>query len=205
MTNAEKMSQNALEGSPASLESLTNGYKAAIDTLKQPVQKFDFNELKTAYTLGASTAVNSFKAKLAAAELMVRSGTNVVSLFDTGWDTHGDDNGTTVRNKMTSYVTAPLAVFMKRMIEDATRNVTLVLMGDFARSLPGSNHQPNLSALVMGRNVKVGTTGKVNADVALASTTPGVNGFWSYLQTVSKATQKPFGANQHPTIALGTV
>ena len=73
-------------------------------------------------------------------------------------------------------------------------------MGDFARSFPGSNHQPNLSALVIGRNVKVATTGRVNADVAVPANTPGVQGMWSLLQTLSGAAAKPFGNNLHPTL-----
>lgn len=205
MTNAEKMSSNALTGSPDSLESLSNGYRAAIDTLKQPVQTFDYEALKTAYALGNATAVNSFKAKMAAAELMIRAGTNVVSLFDGGWDSHGDNNGSVVRTKMTSYVLAPLNTFLTRMVEDTTRNVTVVLMGDFARSLPGSNHQPNLTATVIGRNVKQGTTGRVNADVAVPANTPGIQGLWSLLQTLSGAAQKPFGNNLHPTLVSAGV
>jgi hypothetical protein len=200
MTNAEKMSANALQGSPESLESLTNGYKAAIDTLKQPVQQFNYDQLKTAYTLGNSTAVTTFKAKLAAAELMVRAGTNVVTLFDEGWDSHGDSSGNEVRNKMTGYVLTPLNMFLNRMVADTTRNVTVVLMGDFARSRPNSGHQPNLSALVLGRNLKTATTGKVNSDVVLPANTPSTQGLWSLLQTVSGAAQKPFGTNLHPTL-----
>lgn len=202
MTAAQSMSGNALTGSPESLDSLTNGYKAAIDTLKQPVQKFDFNELKTAYSLGNGTAVRSFASKLAAAELMVRAGTNVVTLLDAGWDTHGDNNGSVVRNKMTSYVLGPLNTFLGRMVQDPNRNVTVVLMGDFSRSLPGSNHQPNLSATVIGKYVKRGTTGRVNADVALPANTPGIQGFWSYLSAVAKTPTKPFGNNLHPSLVL---
>ena len=202
MTNAEVMSANAIAGSPESLDSLKNGYKAAIDTLKQPVQKFDYNELKTAYSLGNATAVRGFASKLAAAELMVRSGTNVVTMLDGGWDTHGDNNGSVVRNKMTSYVLAPLNTFLTRMVQDPTRNVVVVLMGDFSRSLPGSNHQPNLTATVIGKYVKQGTTGRVNADVALPANTPGVQGLWSYLTAVSKTTNKPFGNNLHPSLLL---
>lgn len=202
MTNAEKMSANALAGSPESLDTLANGYKAAIDTLKQPVQKFDFDELKTAYKLGAGTAVRSFASKMAAAELMIKSGTNVVALLDGGWDTHGDNNGSVVRNKMTSYVLDPLNTFMTRLVQDPNRNVVVVLMGDFSRSLPGSNHQPNLSATVIGKYVKQGTTGRVNADVALAATTPGIQGLWSYLSAVTKTASKPFGNNLHPSLVL---
>ena len=142
---------------------------------------------------------------MAAAELMIRSGTNVVSLFDGGWDSHGDNNGALVRNKMTSYVNAPLNTFLTRMVQDPTRNVTVVLMGDFARSLPGSNHQPNLTALVIGRNVKPGTTGKVNADVAVPANTPNVPGLWSLLTSLSGAAQKPFGNNLHPSLVAAGV
>jgi hypothetical protein len=110
-----------------------------------------------------------------------------------------------VRNKMTGYVNAPLNTFLSRMVQDPARNVTVVLMGDFARSLPGSNHQPNLSALVIGRNVKVATTGRVNADVAVPANTPGVQGLWSLLQTLSGAAAKPFGNNLHPTLVAAGV
>jgi hypothetical protein len=146
--------------------------------------------------------VNSFKAKLAAAELMVRAGTNVISLFDGGWDTHGDRTGTVVRNKMTSYVLAPLNTFLTRMVQDPTRNVVVMIMGDFSRSLPGSDHQPNLSATVIGKFVKQGTTGRTaNGTVTLPAGTPSSAGLWSYLAAVTKA-ESPFGANQHPTLVL---
>ena len=199
---AHAMSANALTGSPASLDSLENGYQAAIGTLKQPVQSFDYEDLKTAYALGNTTAVNSFKSKLAAAELMVRAGTNVISVFDGGWDTHGDRTGTRVRDKMTSYVRAPLQTFLSRMLNTPGRNVVVTLFGDFSRSLPGSDHQPNLSALVIGKYVKLGTTGTVDSAVRLKAGTPGIQGFWSYLAAVTKTEQSPFGANQHDGLVL---
>jgi hypothetical protein len=199
---AQAMSANALTGNPDSLSSLDNGYQAAVGTLKQPVQAFDFEALRTAYALGGTTAVNSFKAKLAAAELMVRAGTTVVSLFDGGWDTHGDRTGTRVREKMTTYVRAPLQTFLTRMVQDPSRNVVVCLMGDFSRSLPGSDHQPNLSALVIGRYVKLATSGTVDASVRLPAGTPSSQGLWSYLASVTKTAQSPFGANQHPNLVL---
>lgn len=202
MTNAEKMSANALAGSPESLDSLANGYKAAVGTLKQPVQVFNPAELRQAYGLGNSTAVRTFASKLAAAELMARAGANVVSMFDGGWDTHGDRNGTTVRNKMTSYVLAPLNTFITRMVQDPSRNVVVVMLGDFSRSLPGSDHQPNLTATVIGKYVKQGTTGRVSNRVALPAGTPSTQGLWSYLSAITKSPAAAFGNNQHPTLAL---
>jgi hypothetical protein len=73
-------------------------------------------------------------------------------------------------------------------------------MGDFARSLPGSNHQPNLSATVIGKYVQRGTTGRVDADVGLPPGTPGSLGLWSYLAAAGKVSTSPFGANPHPLV-----
>lgn len=197
---AEKMSKNVLDASPSSLLGLRQGYADAVGTLKQPPATFDLPALQAAYGLGGSTAVNTFKSKMAAAELFVRSGTNVVSIFEGGWDTHGDNNGNEVRNLMTP-MAGPLKTFLDRMVTAAsTRNVVVCLMGDFARSLPGSNHQPNLSATVIGKYVQRGTTGKVNADVAVPAGTPGATAFWSYLAAASKAPTSPFGANPHSLV-----
>jgi len=194
---AQTLSGNALTGSPESLDSLENGYVAAVDTLKSPAKKISLEELRTEYALGQGTAVNNIKSKFAGAELMVRAGTNVIQLVDNGWDTHGDIDGSEVRNKMRA-VLPPLNVFLKRMVEDTTRNVTVVIMGDFARSLPGSDHQPNLTATVIGKNVKVGTTGRTTRGaVTLNPNTPSVAGLWSYLAAVSKTDTNPFGANPH--------
>jgi hypothetical protein len=70
-------------------------------------------------------------------------------------------------------------------------------MGDFSRSLPGSNHQANLTATVIGKHVKLGTTGRVNADVGLPNGSPGIQGFWAYLAAVLKTADQPFGTNPH--------
>jgi hypothetical protein len=88
------------------------------------------------------------------------------------------------------------------MVEDPTRNVVVVLMGEFARSVPNSGHQPNLSATVIGKYVKQGTTGKVTSSVALPAGTPSTDGLWSYLSAVAKTPTKLFGNNQHPTLVL---
>jgi hypothetical protein len=200
MEGGEEMSMNAMNASPASLDSLKNGYSAAIATLKQPAKTLDLPGLRTAYGIGNATAVTSFASKMAAAELMILAGANVVTLSDTGWDTHGDTQGVTVRNKMTALMPA-MNTFLNRMVAEPTRNVTFAIVGDFARSLPGSDHQPNLSVTVIGRNVKRGTTGRTQTGtVSLAQSTPGVQGMWAYLATLAKVGTNPFGANPHPSI-----
>jgi hypothetical protein len=199
--NAQKMSKSALDASPSSLLGLRQGYDDAVATLKQPPASFDLAPLQTAYGLGAASNVQSFKSKMAAAELFVRTGANVVSIFEPGWDSHGDNNGSEVRGMMAPMM-APLKTFLDRMVTaDAGRNVVVCMMGDFSRSLPGSNHQPNLSATVIGKYVQRGTTGRVNADVALPAGTPGSTGLWAYLAAAAKTPTAPFGANPHNLVA----
>jgi hypothetical protein len=212
LSDSEKMSAGRLGASPVGLTSLREGYAASIDTLKQPVKPFSFPDLATAYGLSATaTQVNTFAAKMAAAELMITAGANVVIAIDGGWDSHGDSQGTSVRNKMTSYVLPALNAFMNRMIVDDTnaansalpgfnRNVSVCIFGDFARSLPGSDHQPNLSAAVMGKFVKSGTTGRTDANVGLPAGTPSIPGWWAYLAAITKAPGAPFGANPHSLV-----
>jgi hypothetical protein len=199
---SQAMSSTALAASPNALSTVADGYATSIDTLQKPAQKLDFATLATAYGMPAGrTAIanNDFKAKMAAAELMMLAGANVVWTIEAnpGWDTHNDRTGTRVRNQMTSYLLPPLATFTQRMLQAAGRNVVVLIVGDFARSLPGSDHQPNLSVTVMGKYVKQGTTGKVYSNVALPPGTPGSQQMWSYVAAVAKAPKNPFGANPH--------
>ena len=76
-------------------------------------------------------------------------------------------------------------------------DIGVVILGDFSRSLPGSNHQANLTATVIGKYVKLGTTGRVTSDVGLPSGSPGIQAFWSYLAAVAGTADKPFGNNPH--------
>jgi hypothetical protein len=63
--------------------------------------------------------------------------------------------------------------------------------------LPGSDHAPALSALVIGPNVKVGTTGRVKSDVTLPGNPGASREMWSYLAALAKVSQNPFGPNPH--------
>ena len=94
-------------------------------------------------------------------------------------------------------ITAALKTFTDRTLAMTNRNVVTAIIGDFSRSLPGSNHQANMTATVIGKHVKLGTTGRVNADVGLPSGSPGIQQFWAYLGAVLGATGSPFGANPH--------
>jgi hypothetical protein len=92
----------------------------------------------------------------------------------------------------------PLKTFLTRMIDNQpARNVVVCFFGEFARDLPNSGHQPNLSATVIGKYVKPGTTGRTDANVGLKAGTPGIGGLWAYLAAVTKTGATPFGANPH--------
>lgn len=202
---SEGMSQSRLMGNPESLQTVSEGYKVAVETLSKVAQPFNPQELMTAYNL-SGTAVNSFPAQMAAAELMIRAGANVVAAVDGGgltWDTHGDRTGQRVRSMFAARIMPGLKAFTDRMIRDQGPNVTVVILGDFARSTPGSDHAPVTVATVIGTNVKVGTTGKVSSTVGLPQGTPSVPGLWGYLAALSKAQSavSRFGGNPHQVIS----
>lgn len=202
---ARTMSARQVAGSPRMLTSFTEGYAAGIDTLQKPVRPFNFADLTTAYGVASTTrTVNSFTTQILAAELMIQAGANVVAALDGGWDTHGDRTATNVRNMMNARILPPLKVFMSRMLNRPDSNVGILIFGDFARSLPGSDHASSLSATVIGKYVKVGTTGKMSANVQLPAGTPSVPGLWSYLSDIMRvpAATNPFGSNQHPSLLL---
>ncbi len=200
---AEAMSKSVLDVNPTSGKSLIEGYPAASAQLREATVALDYAGMAAAYGVTAGTGgklptvVNDTRMQVMGAELMIRAGANLVIANQRGWDTHGDNNGSVVRNKLTGDGTmAALKVFTDRTLAMANRNVITVIIGDFSRSLPGSNHQPNLTATVIGKYVKLGTTGRVTADVGLPNA-PGIQQFWAYLTAVAGTTDKPFGNNPH--------
>jgi hypothetical protein len=201
---SESMSKEKLDVNPSSGKSLIEGYPAASSQLRQATVAFDYAEMATAYGLTAgtggtfSTNVNSTTMQIMGAELMIRAGANMVIANQAGWDSHGDNNGNEVRNKILGDGTmAALKAFTDRTLAMTNRNVITVIMGDFSRSLPGSNHQANMTATVIGKYVKLGTTGRVTADVGLPSGSPKIDELWAYLGAVAGASGSPFGANPH--------
>lgn len=203
ITASQTMSERVRVNSPGMLTQLQDGYNAGIATLQKPVQVFDYAAMATAYGMATTaTAVNNFVSQVACAELMITAGANVVVANDGGWDTHGDRTATNVRNMMNTRILPPLRTFINRMMNRPDYNVNVVIMGDFARSLPGSDHASSMAATVIGKNVRVGTTGKVAANVGMANGTPTIPGFWAYLASLCRTPDQPFGANPHTAITL---
>ena len=197
------MSAKTLVNSPRLTKTLGEGYGAAIDTLQKPVKVYNYVNLAAAYGLGpTTTAVTNFTTQVAAAEVMIEAGANVCVAVNGGWDTHGDRDGSSVRDMMNARILPPLKVFINRMVADTRRNVNVVILGDFSRSLPGSDHAAGVSATVIGKNVRVGTTGRVTSEVSLSAGTPQGLGLWAYLARLTNVTYQPFGSNPHPGLVL---
>ncbi|MBL8955598.1 MAG: DUF1501 domain-containing protein [Myxococcaceae bacterium] len=197
------MSKKRLVRSPNSLLSVKDGLATGVETLRRQGLALDYPALCMAYGVPVgTTGVSNFRTQMMAADLMVQAGANVVFADDVGWDTHGDTNGNTVRDMMSTRILPPLNTFMSRLLETTWRNVNVAIYGDFARSLPGSDHQGNLTATVIGKNVRVGTTGKTSSNVGLAAGTPGIQQFWAYLAALTRSPEPLFGANPHTAITL---
>jgi hypothetical protein len=205
MLGATTMSHKRLLRSPSSLRSVKDGLTTGVSALQHDALSFDYAGLCTAYGVApGTTGVSDFNTQMMAAELMISAGANVVAAVDNGpWDSHGDLDGTVVRTGMVDRVMQGLATFTSRMLNAQGRNVTVAIIGDFSRSLPGSDHQGNLTALVMGKNVAVGTTGRVGVDVSLPAG-PSINEFWAYLAAVSRCPTQPFGTNPHTSLVVPT-
>jgi hypothetical protein len=214
---ARSMAQQPLADSPTSLKTVREAYDSSIAMLSAPPQGFDYTALASAYGVSANTtSVNSFTTQMLAAELMIRSGTKVVLAVRTGdWDTHSDNPATGERDRASmAPLIAPLTTFLNRMMAGTSGfNVTTAIIGDFARSLPSSDHANFTSATVIGPRVRTGSTGtpivtrgtsfntdagvRYNDRLSIDTNTPGVPGFWSYLATVMSAPTNPFGTNPH--------
>lgn len=203
MVGSDAMSQRRILRSPKSLRTVSDGFTTGVDALRKSGLVLDYPALTAAYGIGATiTGVTNFRTQMVAADLMVSAGANVVIAIDGGWDTHGDTDGMTVREMMNTRILPPLNTFLQRNLNQPGKNVMVAIFGDFARSLPGSDHQGNVTATVIGQNVKTGTTGRVAGDVSLPTGTPAIKEFWAYLAAAARTPTELFGANPHTSLLL---
>jgi len=222
VTASQKTGARLRSSSPVRGEAFDDGYLSTIDALGKQPPPFDYRGLPKVYGLTGTAIVDGpgeqvtaaeYASKFCAAEVLVRAGTNVVNIFTgNSWDSHNAPNpaagrpgnaGATLERNQMAVVAGPLRKFLERVYDPAglgsTHNVVVALVGDFSRSLPGNDHQSNLSITVMGKYVKVGTTGRVNGNVGLPPG-PSSDGMWAYLAAVAKAQGSPFGANPHALV-----
>ena len=212
---AQTASQRQIVQNPGQLSPLTDAYDTAIAGLRKPPPKpVTFGDISTAYGLGGKTAVNSYAAMLAGAEVMIRAaGTNVVNITDFGlasWDFHQTSggaslNGTYSREKMLGTSgfganrIAPIKTFLDRMLNLPDRNVVVCISGELVR-LPSGDHGDGSLAALFGKYVKQGISYGVDSNAHFNSATPGVKPFWAAVAAALKVPGTPFGANPHQIV-----
>jgi len=207
LIRAQTMSGRTVTANPKAMTTFKDSYDTSILTLQKPVKPFIFDDIAKDYTgkaTGNSTAVTDFTSKFIGAELMIRAGANVVTISDGfNWDSHGDTDGSGVRKRFADQVMPGLTTFVNHIGNDPdlkAMNIVVAIFGDFARSLPGSDHQPNLTTTVIGKYVKVGTTGHTDGNVGLPAGTGSTVQMWSYFAAALKVQTDIFGPNPHALV-----
>jgi hypothetical protein len=144
----------------------------------------------------------------AAVEGLVRAGTSVIFAQpaytgqpDREFDTHGDMTGEVAR-KIMAPITPMLATFLDRVLALPDRNVVTMLVGEWSRSSPDSDHEPGGTATVIGKYVKAGTAGPQRPDGQPPSNAPPPEGLWAYAAAALRVSGAPFGKNPNPELIL---
>ncbi|HKD18504.1 MAG TPA: hypothetical protein VKG23_11615 [Thermoanaerobaculia bacterium] len=158
--------------------------------------------IRSAYgATGESTAICDQAATFAAAEMLVHAGAGVVFAQpaytgrpDRQFDTHEDADGTAARAVMAP-ITPSLAMFLGRTLELPGRNVVVLLVGEFSRTVPASDHEPGGTATVIGKSVRPGTAGPQQADGSPPPDAPPPESLWAFVAAALRVDGSPFGKN----------
>lgn len=148
------------------------------------------------------------RATFAAVEMLVRGGANVIfaqpaytGRADRQFDTHEDDAGVEARAVMAP-ITPSLATFLERVLALPERNVVTLLVGEFSRTMPKSDHEPGGTATVIGKYVKTGTAGPQRPDGSPPSDAPPPEALWAYTSAALRLGSAPFGRNPSPELIV---
>jgi hypothetical protein len=155
-----------------------------------------------------STAVRDQASSFAAVELLVHAGASVIFAQpaytgrpDRQFDTHEDDTGTQARAVMAP-ITPSLTVFLDRVLALPGRNVVTMLVGEFSRTIPASDHEPGGTATVIGKYVRTGTAGPQRPDGSPVADAPPPEGLWAYAAAALRIPGTPFGPNPNPELIV---
>jgi hypothetical protein len=181
-----------------------------IDDLERIVRRVDagrFDDVRSAYGMSRSgTRISDQCSTFVGVELLVHAGASVIFAQpaytgrpDRQFDTHEDDAGVEARAVMAPVIPA-LATFLNRTLAMPGRNVVALLVGEFSRTIPKSDHEPGGTATVIGKYVKTGTAGPQRPDGSPPLDAPPPEALWAYTSAALRLPAAPFGRNPCPEL-----
>ena len=163
-------------------------------------------EIRSGYGAAERSTIGDSASTFAAVEALITSGTGVVfaqpaytGRADRQFDTHEDDSGTAARAVMAP-ITPLLSTFLARVFALPGRNVVTILVGEFSRTVPKSDHEPGGTATLIGRYVRTGTAGPQSPDGSPPLDAPPPAALWAYTAAALRLGGSPFGRNPHPEL-----
>ena len=174
-----------------------------------PLETLRRDEIRRAYGVPeGATEIRDQRTTFAAVETLVRLGAGVVfaqpaytGRTDRQFDTHGDESGEKARDVMRP-ITPSLATFLDRTLGLPGRNVVTLLVGEFSRTFPESDHEPGGTATVIGKRVRTGTAGPQRPDGAPPESAPPPEALWACVAAALGLASAPFGANPNQKLIL---
>jgi hypothetical protein len=169
-----------------------------------------WTEIRSAYGAAERSTIGDSASTFAAVEALVVLGSAVVfaqpaytGRADRQFDTHEDDSGTAARAVMAP-ITPLLSTFLARSLALTGRNVVTLLVGEFSRTVPKSDHEPGGTATLIGRHVRTGTAGPQSPDGSPPVDAPPPDALWAYAASALRLGGSPFGPNPHPELIRAT-
>jgi hypothetical protein len=196
------VSPNALADGGGSPERVVD-----LDAVKARFGTQGFDEACAAYGMPRDrTAIRDLASTFVATELLLHGGVNVIFAQpaftgrpDRQFDTHEDDGGVEARAIM-GPITPFLATFLERALVLPGRNVVTLLVGEFSRTIPKSDHEPGGTATVIGKYVRTGTAAPQGRDGSSPMDAPPPEGLWAYVASAMRVSGAPFGRNPNPEL-----
>jgi len=173
----------------------------------ETIQWRGLEEVRSTYGVASDAKfIGTQAATFAAVEGLVRAGAGVIFAQpaytgrpDRQFDTHQDSSGEVAR-KIMAPITPMLATFLDRVMALPDRNVVTMLVGEWSRTNPDSDHEPGGTATVIGKYVKTGTAGPQNADGSPPVNAPPPEGLWAYASAALRLSAAPFGRDPYPEL-----
>jgi hypothetical protein len=171
------------------------------------IQTRGIDQIRSAFGVASDAVyIGDQRSTFAAVEALIRAGSGVIFAQpaytgrpDRQFDTHRDDNGELAR-KIMEPITPMLAQFLDRVMALPDRNVVTMLVGEWSRTHPESDHAPGGTATVIGKYVKTGTAGPQNADGSPLANAPSPEALWAYAAAALRLAKTPFGRNPNPEL-----